>query len=224
MSKLIPQDIVKDLIQVRRQLAGFDLALDYNDPQIIHDSGLSTVSWSGSTSPRLAGDVVTLSDYLDVLDNRNYSFLLSDYTVIQASYSFDGDLLKKHRLAVLACPIVIDSEWFDLGLSLQEGIDSTPFEDLVAIICNEVSIRFDYDEASVSNMHPASHATVARACCRMPVHAPLSVGQFARFIIRSYYPEVFPDWVDQDALPGRNLASTLKPDHFQELHVFRRAD
>lgn len=52
-------------------------------------------------------------------------------------------------------------------------------------------IRFDFDLAAQAPNHAASHLHITHEDCRLPVFGPLSVGHFARFIFRHFYPELW---------------------------------
>lgn len=154
----------------------------------------------------------TAEEYLKLLRDRQYSFLLFDGSLIQLVYVLQSRRIIKHSLGYYPSPVPLTlEEWESYrenGLAL-EDILTEKFEkvgvglfDLVkhtyeAYVSSTISnsqdlrlkspIRFDFEEGNNTLVHPGSHLHLSERECRIPVFAPLSVGHFVHFVFRHFY-------------------------------------
>ncbi len=170
-------------------LFGIGVAIDSSPVLNLTSHGETIVTWSNNMSlSELFGQTSTLQEYITTLDNRWYSVVLSDGALLQFSYTFKGNTLKKHRLSYHPCPIFfqpLELQHYTIAELLQL-FDGRELRDRLRI---EGAIRFDYDIDSGTLDHPPSHLTISRLTSRIPVFAPLSLGHFVRFTFAHFYPE-----------------------------------
>lgn len=167
------------------------VAIESNPTLLLHRDGDALITWSGDATLSTAfRGLSSFEEYRESLRRRWFSAILFDGAILQFSYTFSGDEVKKHRLCFMPCPIHFDpSELADFSIGeLLEVLDST---ELMSRIRLEGSLRFDYDPETTTADHPASHLTISRSSCRIPVSAPLSLGHFVRFVFQHFYPDAW---------------------------------
>lgn len=173
------------------------LALDSNKPLMLPFNGGTLVTWSNQVSlSELFDNTSTLEEYLATLRNRWFTAILFDGAMLQVSYIFVGDSIKKHRLSFYPCPIQFtprELEEYTIE-QLIDLLDGSEFKDRIRL---EGPLRFDFDLDAGTVDHPASHLTISRTSCRIPISAPLSLGHFVRFLFRNFYPA---EWANSEAL------------------------
>ena len=183
-----PAQVRSDVERLISKLYEFGLAIESSPVLNIPSYGETIVTWSNDMSlSSLFDKTSTLAEYLVTLNNRWFSVLLYDGAILQFSYTFKGNNLKKHRLCFHPCPIFFspgELQRFTLA-ELLEFLDGAEFKDRLRL---EGAIRFDFDEDAGKQSHPAAHLTISRLTSRIPVFAPLSVGHFVRFIFAHFYP------------------------------------
>jgi len=191
------ESICKRITQFGFDLLGADFALDARQHRV---ETLSTtqksVIWVRDThNSFITANPARVSDYLLVLKNREYSFLMNDGGIIQVAYTFDRLLVVRHRLAFYPCPFDIsrrELNAFDGGLV--DFIQNVFMHDLEKSVLLRSPIRFDYSPADASELHPASHITLNDPSCRIPARAPLTFSTFMKFVLENFYKEA---WLDR---------------------------
>ena len=132
-----------------------------------------------------------ISDYLYLLDQREYSFLMLDGGIVQVAFTYDDIRIERHRLLYYPCPFIVDPE-------IISGFD-VPFADLIRELymddcANKLvmrsPIRFDYAPDDAQDFHPASHITINHPSCRIPVKEAMYFDLFTKFIFENFYPEI----------------------------------
>jgi hypothetical protein len=202
------EDLRREVDRFVANLVKAGVARDYNPATITYRSDHQLVSWATSSSfqPTL-GSALTIGAYLSEINERQFSVLFADFSLLQLSYSVRDNYVIHHRLAYVPTPVCVSSD----------SVEEFGFEDsLRGATVDEISlcgvIRFDYDVSNASTAHPASHLTVATQNCRIPVERPLSVGHFARFL--SLHLREMPDEILKEigCLQG-DLCLPLLGDH-----------
>lgn len=157
-------------------------------------------------------------EYVALVRERQYTALLSDFSLLQMSCWLERGSIVKHRLGYFPCPLLVDpdevEEW-----GLLDWLELLRGEDLRERLRQDAPLRFDFDPAASGEGHSASHLHVSRQCCRIPVYAPLSPGRFIRFIFSHFYPN---DWNRSGFLrswPCRQVSRTISPAERRELHL-----
>lgn len=167
------------------------VAIDVGQSLKLHAGGSILITWSNDTELSELFDVKsTLEEYTITLNKRWFSAVLFDGAILQLSYTFTGNDLKKHRLYYFPCPIHFTEEEVQrLTISdLLEFLDVDQFRRRLRI---EGPIRFDYDKDAGELEHPAVHLTLSRSTSRIPVAYPMSVGHFVRFVLSQFYPDIW---------------------------------
>lgn len=148
------------------------------------------------------------------LRNRDYNFLLTDYSFLQFAHSRNGDDLSM-RFAYYANPFVSMS--VDEVLAMHDGADYELYLQLLEeseergdalVIRYEVATR-DYVELR----HPAAHFHVGLHEGRWPADRILSPKAFTMFIVKLFYSSCWDDAADEQLANEKHgcelLADTL---------------
>jgi|SRR5215510_9303021 len=103
-------------------LLGNEFALDARQHFVEqHTATRKSVMWVRTGDHSLmAGNPARLEDYVTLLVNHEYSYLMRDGGVIQIAYTFERDRIERHRLAYYPCPFPIttrDINSYDGGSS-----------------------------------------------------------------------------------------------------------
>jgi len=90
-------------------LLGNEFALDARQHFVEqHTATRKSVMWVRTGDHSLmAGNPARLEDYVTLLVNHEYSYLMRDGGVIQIAYTFERDRIERHRLAYYPCPFPI---------------------------------------------------------------------------------------------------------------------
>jgi hypothetical protein len=224
---MTPTEARSDVAKVNAAFLDAGLAIAVNPLVPFRTGDTMRLSW-----PQANGDGTRLTDhdYTSVNEYRlhfaqgHYTALLQDGGLIQASYDFSEAVLVGCRFCYYPCPILWPDDrdagdWDDLNDLLQSSMFAQ-IEDLERQDPSDGArpngddsrlrlrspIRFDYAPKAHGPTEPASHAHIGGAEARIPVHAPLSFGQFLHFVIKHYYPE-YSALIE--ALPMRFLDRTI---------------
>lgn len=214
--------------------AGLAIAVNPLVPFRVGDT--MRLSWP---QPNEGGIRLTDHEYSSVNEYRlhfaqgNYTALLQDGGLIQASYDFREAVLIGYRFGYYPCPVLWPDgrdagDWDDLNdllqlsmfaqiddLELQDPSDGPRVNSDYSRLRLRSPIRFDYAPAAHGLKEPASHAHIGGADARIPVHAPLSLGQFLRFVIQHYYPRYS---TLAEALPIRFFDRSIASEEECSLH------
>lgn len=152
--------------------------------------GLQELAWS-RYAPGFIQTPSRSIDFIDLLRNNSYSFILKDGSIIQLMYLFDKHQLKKYRYLYYPCPIQLDEsfERYEEGLAefILERLSSMQIED----VPNRAPIRFDFEAGKSAEYHPTSHVTINDQSCRIPLKSPLGFDDFAKFVMENFYAETW---------------------------------
>jgi hypothetical protein len=176
-------------------LLGNEFAIDARQHvvQQLSSSRKSVIWVRGGDRSLVVGNPARLEDYISLLTNQQYSYLMADGGVIQIAYIFDHDRIERHRLAYYPCPFVITRR--DLSTYGDAGILDLINDQFMAEIEENVllrsPIRFDYSPEAATKYHPASHITLNDPSCRIPARAPLNFDTFIKFVLENFYLEAW---------------------------------
>lgn len=195
---MTPNEIRGEIERLNLDLLESGLAIDQNTPVIYSLNRNETlVTWASDQNPPnfSAYPIHTVEEYLSFIKSRHFSVLLFDGSLLQITYTFEGNRLVKHRLCFCPCPFEEMPELLAEGEALLDVIELfISGEGEKALLQYESgkmrlqsSIRFDFDEKSFGENHPASHLTLSNMECRIPVFAPLSIGHFIQFIFKHFF-------------------------------------
>ena len=221
---MTPFQVQSEIRTLTECLLGHSLATLYNFPVIDYSGKDSIVTWSGNARLSESFDLLpSVDQYLSQLNGRQYTIVLADWSLLQMSYVFRNGKVLNHHLSYYPCPLVVDPTLPDdfSVIDLLELLSSEEFKTQIRL---EGPLRFDYDPIAEKLNHPASHLTISRSCCRIPVFAPLSIGHFIKFLFMHFYPEWW-ETVSQiqtwACFTGDNCLPSLADDHMY-LHWQRK--
>lgn len=162
----------------------------------------------------------TLVEYCYFLNNKQYSAVLSDGSLLQMSYRIKKRKVVWHRLSYHPCPVALDARELE-GVALADFIENMDAGSLKARVRARSAIRFDYDPVEARADHPASHVTLNEAFCRIPVKSSLSPRSFVGFVFSNFYPRLWGSIPALHALPDDALAPCITADDMNKLHLHR---
>lgn len=148
-------------------------------------AGCFEVNFSGAEHLSIAMDDVSYEAiYLEIVARRSYSIKLVDGGLLQLSYFFEQETLKKHRLAYYPSPLLRSFQECP-----EDYLTDRLFLEIVARRIIPFPIRFDFDPASASDVaHPVCHASLGDVLgCRVPVSKALTPRVFFDFVLRNFY-------------------------------------
>ena len=200
--------VIGSMLQARENLIKAGLLYLANDTVVERlGRGRRRLTWATSaTRPDLhAASYSDISEYLSFLDGNHFQFQLIDGSLIQVSYVLDSNNnIVESRLAWYPCPIDFLPEELEYA-PLSEMILTAPTE---AIRCRS-PFRFDYSPDQAAPNHSCSHLHLGGEDIRLPVQRAFEPSRFIRFIIRTFYPNIWnefhlfklvDDWGAEDRL------------------------
>lgn len=192
-----------------------ELVLDSRKHKIYRKgNGINEVTWGNDGYILKDEKFCSLSEYAALLENRQYSMLLSDGSLFQFSFSFSRELIVKHRLCWYPAPIAISPQELETS-DIQELILNNMKDANLENFLSRSPIRFDYSESDGSDDHPEVHLHVSVESCRIPVRTPLCLNKFLMFVVENFYPELPRDspltrqaktWAGKDTLTASQKA------------------
>ena len=148
-----------------------------------------TIIWArDDRNSLMTGSPSRIADYISVITQQEYSYLMRDGSAIQIAFTFDDGAIARHRLAFYPCPFPItqdDLAKFDGGLL--DLIQDAFLDQGEQNVLLRSPIRFDYDPSVAADFHPSSHMTVNDPSCRIPARTPLQFDTFMKFILENFY-------------------------------------
>lgn len=173
-----------------------DLIFEWQKAGLVSDSrihsafrragGLCEVTWGDDGYVLKDDKFASLNEYINLVDNRQYSMLLSEGDMLQFSFTLNRDEVVKHRLCWYPCPLSLSREEVEnsgLTDAIIERMSSGCFEDFYS----KSPLRFDFDPVNSSEDHPEVHLHMVSEDCRIPVKTPLCLKKFLDFIVENFY-------------------------------------
>ena len=136
--------------------------------------------------------------YRHLAQKRAYNAKMLDGALLQMMYTFDGDILQRHRLAFFSAPHLEEFQ-NNPDIYLEDEI----YADVIAKSIVPFPLRFDYDIRNQEQTHPKSHLSLGQyKDCRIPVSSPLTPFWFVNFILRNFYHTASSQYIAD--LPARD--------------------
>lgn len=155
---------------------------------------IKALSWVRDKSAALILPALPrVDDYLRLIREREYSFLMRDGAAIQILYQYDRSNLVRHRLQYWPCPFDAEDMLEEFAEPIIDMLEILFLENVRSETVLRGLLRFDYAPDDAGMLHPASHLTMAGPECRIPVHAPLSFDTFMRFVLENFYRDAWSD-------------------------------
>lgn len=219
---MTPSQLAQQLTQLTTNLFANGHAIDTQTHKVVDVANhMHLVTWTarkpeGTGFPH--GRFATLDEYGFFLEHRQYSAVLRDGALLQASYRMIRSEIVWHRLALIPCPIVFEpSEIEDMSLfELLSVIDPAELGRRVRL---RSAIRFDYDPGNAGPQHPASHVTLNDACCRIPVRSPVHLRAFVRFVFSHFYPDLWENEVCLHAIDEARCTPCIADEDIASMHL-----
>ncbi len=130
---------------------------------------------------------------MDLVTDRQFSYLFLDKSLVQVFYEFDRGELRKARLAYYPFPIPTTSDqWEDYDTGLTDNLLSEMILALMEegdLVTNSSHFRIDYD--ATARTHSVSHCQFSGINdLRLPLNVIFTPFLFVDFIIRNVFPSV----------------------------------
>jgi len=173
--------IKKQINNITSKLIEVGLSVEQNFPSVTGEA----IYISGNKDLSIALKNISYIKIYEILEkDKNYNIKMIDGALIQLMYTFNGEELKKYRLAFFPSPSL---EEFQNASEIYETDEL--YADIIDKNIVTTPIRFDYDpDNHISIEHPKSHLTIGQyKNCRIPVFSPITPNIFIDFILRSFY-------------------------------------
>lgn len=186
-SELLAKEIIKDINRTVDELRQKELIRDVSgiaDRQT--GANAFVISFSGKTDANsvMLDKHVSASYVMNtLLQERQYTILLYDKSIIQAEFFIDDGEIAKERLIFLKKHNRI---WDKEEISAADAEDEDWFADEESV---PTFLRIDYDPSShIECDHPATHLTLANnESCRIPIQDAVTFSEFIRFVLLHFY-------------------------------------
>lgn len=168
-----------------------EMLIDSNALEVQTSKDQTTITWAGSSGlSYLFSEYSSIKQYIDTLNNRDFTFCLADGALIQICYQVAKDEIIYHRLCYVPCPFDFKPEEWP-GISLADIPSLLTDQDLINGARLASPIRFDFDAEFSDERHSHSHLSLNKKTCRIPAYGPVSLGHFLRFVLRYFYEDEF---------------------------------
>ena len=153
--------------------------------------------------------------YQHLRKNRAYNAKMLDGALLQMMYTFDGNILQRHRLAFFSAP---NLEEFQNNPDI--NLENEIYDDVVAKNIMPFPLRFDYDIRAQGSTHPKSHLSLGQyKDCRIPVSAPLTPFWFVNFILRNFYHIASSQYIADLPARGKGFPESINSKEQDTIHV-----
>jgi hypothetical protein len=167
----------------------------FNSARINSVDQLSRVSWATSTSGSSYSHAFgSLEQFLQWLSDGDYTCVLFDFSLIRASYNFEGNRIVGHSLLYWPFPldpvdVSLVTEVSDACHSLEMCIRSSSEASELVRLCLRSPMRFDFDPGRAGAGHPEVHLHTQYEKTRMHVNRPMCFNAFMKLVFRTFYAE-----------------------------------
>lgn len=173
--------IKNQINNITSNLIAIGLSVEQNFPSINDGS----IYISGNKDLSIALKNISYKEIYEILEKgKNYNIKMIDGALIQLMYNFEGNELKKYRLAFFPSP---NLEEFQNDNEIYETDEL--YADILDKNIVTTPIRFDYDPNNHKVIeHPKSHLTIGQyKNCRIPINTAITPNIFMDFILRNFY-------------------------------------
>ena len=190
------------------------LLITYNNVVSNNNVNGTLLTWPNHKSNRLncGKKFLSLEQYFYFLENRAYTCLLKDYSIIRACYTIKKGKVLESNLLWWPSPIpniekilITDDNicnYRDLVNQQLSDIGNLP-------IVMRTPIRFDYDSKVSNENHPYSHVHFNNSECRLCVNKIIDFNEFISFIYKNFYPEIYSEYKFWNKLPNIKFHSIV---------------
>ena len=167
-------------------------------------------------------DDIDLQEYLDCIRSGDFSLLLLDGGILQASATFLDGAVIESRFYYIPCPVRFEKSELEVGgelYPLEDFIGELSQEELKIRLCIRAPFRFELNPTQVGDEHPLSHVHIGAASSRIPVALAMCWDSFSRFVFKNFYPGHFPSVADLLQYPVPYRVRTISEVDKYELHM-----
>ena len=181
-------------------LSNCGLARITKDVQLGADQSNQVLTWKNHVAGRhnAGNSFTTLEQYISIYETGAYHCILFDGSIIRVYFKFHKNILLQESLLYWPSPIVIPEEDID-ELGIREAMNMYLSDE--KYICERIRmrspVRFDYDSSNSTEDHPATHAHIQHANCRISAKKPICFNTFIKFIFKNFYPDIYPQALDK---------------------------
>jgi hypothetical protein len=218
-----PAHFVAEVSRLAGVLLEHGIAVNINTPrQVSIGNGVVSVGVPQGSAPDGA-DAHTpfhrIDEYRRLVEAMAYVVVLKDGSLLQIDAAFRGNVLIKHRYCFYPCPFDLQQLELDADINLLDVVSTFSASDFVEQIRLLAPLRFEFDPNDARPGHPASHAHIGASSCRIPVHAPLSLGHFVRFVVCHFFPSEWDSCEQVRNWPVVNMDRTVTAAEEQSFYL-----
>lgn len=215
---ITPENIRMQVQTITTDLIACSLSVDQQFPSVREEVGETRVDFGKADLSIALKNVEYKKIYSELSKFRSYNLKLIDGALVQLMYIFQGNILRRHRLAFFPSPYL---EEYQNNSEVYE--EDEIYADIIKKNIVPFPIRFDYDsreEVTVEITHPLSHLTLGQyQNCRVPVSAPLTPYVFIIFILRNFYNTAFSRFSNQITRFNDTFVETITTSERRLSHV-----
>lgn len=186
-NKQLIKNLLDDINKTRKILNAERLLRDQND--MITEKGANniqniTYKKAFGRENYLFDNNLNYSLLIDkLLEQREFSFLLYDKSIIQFEYQVQNDKIIKERLVFIKKH---NKVWKKQEIENAELTSDEWFDDTIGF---PIVLRIDYDEEHYESLlHPKVHFTISNhEHCRIPVKSFIPISDFMQFVLYHFY-------------------------------------
>lgn len=217
-------DAIQDLAFLKKFLYGEQLARDSNlsvqDFAPVRTIQTGSIAFNDSFitgyHKELFDSNKYVREYLLKLHTRSFSFLMTDYALVDCLYTFRKTNLTKQTMAIYPSPIHRNFDFFDDGYPDDEQLAGATVAECIPL----APLRFDYSPDNYrEGEHPRAHLHIGFGNeSRIPIKAPLTAISFFRFLLKHFYSTSFKSFQDFLAKEGASCCKEKEyPDCISDL-------
>jgi hypothetical protein len=194
--------VANEIASVCEALRDLGLVALYNSPCTSTCGSRQRVSYPSTGIAAHAHEFGSLEQYLSLLENGSFTCVLTDHSVIQASYDCDGNSIVGHSLLFWPSPIVprvpLDG-LDDIREAVRLCMESPTRASAICDLLLRSPMRFDFDPDRASEDHPEVHLHTQFGDTRIHVDCPMSFTSFVKMVFRTFFREI---WNSNPGLAG----------------------
>ncbi len=186
------RQVANEITSVCTDLHSLGLVAFYNTPGVRDFGSRQRVAAPSTGMAARTYAFGSLEQYLSLLKNGAFTCILTDHSVIQASYDCVGTSVVGHSLLFWPSPIVPQApleSLEDICAAVGMCMDSPARASAICGLLLRSPMRFDFDPDRASDDHPEVHLHTQFDDTRIHVDHPMAFTSFVKLVFRTFYRE-----------------------------------
>ncbi|MGC1007492.1 DUF2290 domain-containing protein [Pantoea agglomerans] len=216
---LTSKQVMQEIVMLTSKVIAIGISEKENPPSITTANGFTDIGISGVKDISIALKNMRYEELYNALhEEKFYNFKFPDGGLVQLLYRYEGDEIRKHRLAYFPSPS-FESFQNEAEVYMEDHM----YAEVIDRRILPVPVRFDFDctEGVYEDLtHPKSHFTLGQyKNCRIPVCSPISPFLFMDFILRSFYNTAMLNFSEQLDMKFTRFQETATPLEKDRIHL-----